>query len=107
MKHYLYQLRPTRTEMVTVGPTADEAAVVSEHFARLEALTEQGMMLFVGRTQDNSPDTFGIVVLQAESDEAARAIMLDDPAVRKGVMHATLFPFKIALHGQLSEGHDE
>jgi uncharacterized protein YciI len=88
--------------MVTVRPTPEEQTVVSEHFAHLAALTEQGVMLFVGRTQDNSPRTFGVAVFQAEADEQAQAIMNSDPAVRKGVMHAELFPFRIALAGKIS-----
>ena len=99
---FLYYLTPGRIEMVTVGPTPEEQAIVSEHFAHLEALTAQGVMLFVGRTQDNSPRTFGIAVFQAEADEQAQAIMNSDPAVRKGIMRAELFPFRIALAGKIS-----
>ena len=99
---FLYFLTPARIEMVTVGPTPEEQAIVSEHFAHLETLTERGVMLFVGRTQDNSPRTFGIAVFQAGSEEQARAIMNSDPAVQKGIMHAELFPFRIALAGALS-----
>jgi uncharacterized protein YciI len=101
MQQFLYRLTPVRTEMVTVRPTPEEQAIVDEHFAHLSALTEQGVMLFVGRTQDNSPRTFGISVLQAESEVQAQAIMNSDPAVRKGIMHAELFPFRIALVGKI------
>jgi len=102
LQQFLYRLTPARIEMVTVRPTPEEQTVVSEHFAHLAALTEQGVMLFVGRTQDNSPRTFGVAVFQAEADEQAQAIMNSDPAVRKGVMHAELFPFRIALAGKIS-----
>jgi len=98
---FLYRLTPVRVEMVTVGPTLEEQAIVSEHFAHLESLTEQGVMLLVGRTQDNSPDTFGIVIFQAETDERAHAIMNSDPAVRQGIMRAELFPFRIGLAGHI------
>ncbi|HZY42582.1 MAG TPA: YciI family protein [Anaerolineae bacterium] len=107
MEQYLYQLRPTRLEMVTVGPTAAETAIVSEHFAHLEQLTNQGVMLLMGRTQDNTADTFGIAIFQAESEDQARAIMGDDPAVKNGIMRAKLFPFRIALHGHLPLEQDE
>ena len=68
----------------------------------MEALTGQGVVLLVGRTQDNSPRTFGIVIFQAESEEQAQAIMNSDPAVQKGIMRAELFPFRIALAGEVS-----
>ena len=99
---FLYRLTPVRVEMVTVGPTPEEQAIVTEHFAHLEALTDQGVMLLVGRTQDNSPRTFGIVIFQAESEERAQAVMNSDPVVRKGIMRAELFPFRIALAGEVS-----
>ncbi len=102
MMQFLYRLTPVRIEMVTVGPTLEEKAVVSEHFAHLEALLEEGVMLLVGRTQDNSPRTFGIVIFQAESEEQAREVMNNDPAVVKGIMRAELFPFRIALAGEIS-----
>jgi uncharacterized protein YciI len=98
---FLYLLTPVRIEMVTAGPTPEEQAIVSEHFAHLEALTKQGVMLLVGRTQDNSARTFGIAVFRAESEEQAREIMNCDPAVRKGIMRAELFPFRIALAGNV------
>ena len=99
---FLYRLTPVRIEMVTVAPTPDEEVIVSEHFAHLEELTMQGVMLLVGRTLDDSPHTFGIVIFQAESEEQARAIMNSDPAVAKGIMQATLFPFRIALASEVS-----
>ncbi len=102
MMQFLYRLTPVRIEMVTAGPTPEEKAVVSEHFAHLEALMEQGVMLLVGRTQDNSPRTFGIVLFQAESEEQAREVMNNDPAVVRGIMRAELFPFRIALAGEIS-----
>lgn len=99
---FLYRLLPTRIEMVTIGSTPEEEAIVDEHFAYLEALTERGVMLLVGRTQNNDEDTFGIVIFQADSEASAQQIMNNDPAVKKGVMRADLFPFRIALVGALS-----
>ena len=103
MSQYLYLLRPSRVEMLTVGPTPEEAEIVSRHFAHLQALTAQGVTLLMGRTQDNSAETFGIVIFVADDDEHARAIMQSDPAVIHDVMRATLFPFRIALHGRLPD----
>jgi hypothetical protein len=39
----------------------------------------------------------------AESEERAQSIMNSDPAVWKGVMHAELFPFRIALAGKIHD----
>jgi uncharacterized protein YciI len=97
VNQYLYLLKPTRLGMVKEGPTPEEAEIVSRHFAHLEALTEQGVMILVGRTQTNDESTFGIAIFEAEDDQAARAIMESDPAVREGVMKAELYPYKVAL----------
>ncbi len=83
--------------MVTEGPTPEEAEIVSRHFAYLEGLTEKGVMLLVGRTQNADENTFGIAIFEAEDESAARAITEADPAVVGGVMQATLYPYKVAL----------
>jgi uncharacterized protein YciI len=83
--------------MITDGPTAEESAIVSRHFAHLEALTAERTVLLAGRTTDADGSTFGIVILRAASEEAARRLMSTDPAVQHGVMTAVLHPFRVAL----------
>jgi uncharacterized protein YciI len=97
MQQWLYFLKPARLGMVTEGPTPEEAEIVSRHFAYLEGLTEKGVILLVGRTQNADENTFGIAIFEAEDESAARAIMEADPAVVGGVMRATLYPYKVAL----------
>ena len=96
MRQYLYRIQPTRLEMLTQGPTDEEASILSDHFKYLESLTKQGVVLVFGRTQNNDASTFGIAIFRAESEDAARMIMNNDPAVKKGVMRAELFPYKVA-----------
>lgn len=93
---FLYRLQPTRPTMLADGLAAAERAAVSEHVAYLERLAEIGTVLLFGRTQTTDAATFGIVILRADSPEAARRIMAEDPAIRAGVMRAELFPFRIA-----------
>ena len=97
MKQWLYLLKPTRLGMLTDGPTPEEAETVSRHFAYVQDLTEKGIMILVGRTQNKDESTFGIAIFEAEDESAARKIMEADPAVASGVMRATLYPYKIAL----------
>lgn len=97
MQQWLYHIVPARLGMVTEGPTPEEAEIVSRHFAYLTELTEQGVMLLVGRTQNNDEGTFGIAIFEAENESAAKRIMENDPAVAGGVMRATLYPYKVAL----------
>jgi len=97
MAQFLYRIVPTRTAMLTDGPTADEQRIVGEHFAYLQALVARGVVLMAGRTLNRDERTFGIVIFQAADDAQARSLMQDDPAVRDGVMRAELFPYRVAL----------
>lgn len=99
-KEYMYRVQPTRPAMLTKGPTSAEKAAISEHFDRLANLTKQGVVILAGRTLNTDKTSFGVIIFRAESEQAAREIMNGDPAVKKGVMRATLFP----LHTALLEG---
>ena len=94
---FIYVLKPTRLGMLTEGPTPQEVETVSRHFAYFKDLTEKGVMILMGRTQNKDETTFGIAVFEAEDEAAARRIMENDPAILGGVMTATLYPYKIAL----------
>jgi uncharacterized protein YciI len=96
VNQYLYRIQPTRLEMVTRGPTDGEALILSDHFNYLRSLTEQGVVLVFGRTQNNDASTYGITIFRAESEDTARSIMNNDPAVKNGIMRAELFPYKVA-----------
>jgi len=100
VQEFLYKLQLVRADMLRTGPTDVEQAVVAEHFAYLQELTEKGVIILVGRTLTTDENTMGLAVFRAESENAARQIMNGDPAVRKGVMTATLYPFKVALRGK-------
>ena len=97
MNQFIYFLKPARPGMLTEGPTPEEAETVSRHFAYLSNLTAKGVMILVGRTQNNDESTMGIAIFEAENEATARKIMENDPAVAGGVMRATLHPYKVAL----------
>lgn len=97
-KHqFLYKIQPTRLAMLADGPTEAEAAIVGQHFDYLKRLNEQGVVLLAGRTLNTDKSSFGIVIFFAESEDAAQAIVANDPAIRQGVMRAELYPYRIAL----------
>ncbi len=101
MDQYLYRIKPTRPEMLTEGPGPEESALVSAHFEYLQRLTEAGVVILAGRTQNDDPTSFGVVIYRAESEEAAHRILDEDPAVAGGVFAGELFPFKVALAGEI------
>jgi len=96
MMQFLYKITPTRLGLVTEGPTDEENAVISQHFNYLKSLTDQGTMLLFGRTQNSDSTTFGIAIFRAKSEDDARSIMSNDPAVKQNVMRAELYPYKLA-----------
>ncbi|MBZ5614992.1 MAG: YciI family protein [Acidobacteriia bacterium] len=100
MQEFLYRLQLVRKDMLRTGPTESEQAVVAEHFAYLQSLNAQGVIIFVGRTLNPDENAMGLAVFRAESEDAARRIMDNDPVVKKGVMTATLYPFKVVLQGK-------
>lgn len=96
-QQFLYKIQPTRPEMLSEGSTPAESEIVSQHFGYLQGLMEQGVVVLAGRTLNTDASSFGIVIFNAADEEAARKIMHDDPAVRKGVMRAELYPYRMAL----------
>jgi|TARA_Y100000310_G_scaffold286082_1_gene309973 uncharacterized protein YciI len=95
-QQFLYVLKPVRLGMVTEGPNAEESPVLAQHAAYLEDLTEAGTVVLFGRTQNADATGFGLVIFEAESEQAAEQTMRNDPAVQHNLMQATLFPYRIA-----------
>jgi len=100
VQEFLYKLQLVRGDMLQTGPTTEEQAVVAEHFVYLQALTAEGRIILVGRTLTTDESTMGLAVFRADSEDEARRIMNEDPAVKKGIMNATLYPFKVVLQGK-------
>lgn len=93
---YLYRIQPTRDGFL-IESTPEEDAIVGAHFTYLKKLTERGIVLMAGRTLHTDDSSHGLVILVADSEEAAREIMTNDPAIQAGVFRAELFPFTVAL----------
>ena len=96
---WLYRLRPIRTDMLAAGPTQTEAAIIEAHGAYLDKLAAQGIVRIAGRTVGTDPRSFGIVIIEVDSEQHAQLIVGEDPAVAEGVLAAELFPFSIAVTG--------
>jgi uncharacterized protein YciI len=93
MPEFLYLIHPYRQGFFDT-PTPEEEAVMEEHFAYLKSACEDGDVLLAGPCTD---ETFGLVVLRADNEAAAKAFMFDDPSVKKNVMVAELHPLHIAI----------
>lgn len=97
MPQYLYRIQPTRPEMLSHGATHEESAAAGEHFAYLQQLTAQGVVILAGRTLNSDPSSFGIIIFNADDENAARQLVNADPAVARGIFRAELFPYRVAL----------
>ena len=107
MADYIYQLKPARADMLSgSGPTETEAEIIARHFDYLSGLHRAGVVGLAGRTDTDHAGTFGIVLLEAESQAAAEQIMQRDPAVAEGVMTAELHPFRMAI-GALAQASQQ
>ncbi|GAA3904366.1 YciI family protein [Microbacterium invictum] len=91
---WLYRIVPVRPGMVdTITP--DEQSAVAAHFGYLVDLRNRGVLILAGRTQEADP--FGIVIFEADDEDAARGIAEADPAVAAGVFAMTLHPYAVAV----------
>ena len=70
---------------------------IDAHFAHLQKLAAEGVVLMAGRTVDTGAGTWGIVVFTAPSLAEAGIVMRGDPAIAQGVMHCELFPYRVAV----------
>ncbi len=94
---YIYRLKLNRPALLTEGPTEEEEGVLAQHGSYLQSLAKNGEVLLAGRTQIDTEEAYGIVIIAETSAQAAEQIMLNDPAVHHGVMRADLHPYKIAV----------
>jgi len=91
--HYLIMYHPPREGFVE-NATDEESVEVSKHFEYLKLLNAERVVLFAGRVNDAS---FGIALLETETEQDARDILDNDPAVISKVFTAELLPFSLAL----------
>jgi uncharacterized protein YciI len=70
---------------------------VNEHFNYLKSLLKQGNLKMAGRF---SEVLIGLVMIETRDREEAVQIMQNDPAVKAGIFHAELYPWRIALEAK-------
>ena len=98
MPTYIYRIQPVRPEMLSTGPSADEARIAAEHFAYLQGLLEAGILVLAGRTLNTDYSAFGIAIFNARDDEHMRQLCAEDPGVAQKLFRAEWHPYRIALH---------
>ena len=91
--YFIFTLRPRRPDFL-VSMTPEEQAVMGEHLAYAKRLFDEGKILLGGAATDGA---IGVIVLRAGSEEEARRIFVNDPAVKANVGEAELHGFRIGL----------
>lgn len=96
-KQFIYVLKLIPSLLDENNWTEREEKIVNKHFVELQELLREGKLVLAGRTLNMDDKTFGIVILEVDSEEEARTIMKNDPAVAEEIMTAELFPYRVAL----------
>ena len=89
---WIYFLHPPRDDFAATMTDAEEE-VWRRHFSRLQQLTRDGVLVLAGPTLGKL--NTGIVVFEADDEEAARELMNHDPVVSGGYAQGELRPFRI------------
>ena len=90
---FIYFIRPHK-ENFAENMTEEEGNIMGVHFEYLKDLLDKGKLILAG------PETtgkFGIAVIEAESEDEASNIMMNDPAVKSGIVSPELYPYRISL----------
>lgn len=96
-KQFIYVLKLKPEFLDEKNWTKEHEQILDEHFRSLQNLLSEGKLVLAGRTQSLDEHTFGIVILEVNSEDEAVYLMQNDPAVLYGIMTAVIFPYKIAL----------
>jgi uncharacterized protein YciI len=72
--------------------TPEQRAIVDRHGEFLLDLAEQGRLVLAGRCWDGP---VGIVIVNADDEAAACALLAGDPSVLAGIQSAAIYPFDI------------
>jgi uncharacterized protein len=93
VSEWLCIIRPPRATFME-DATPEELEIMGEHFEYLKSLLEAGKLILAGPSLEPA---FGVIVLEAESEEEARRLVEADPSVAAGLQTPELHPFRASL----------
>ena len=94
MAEWIYFLHPPRDDFAATM-TDEEKSVWSQHFAHLQALLADGILVLAGPTLGHV--NTGVAVFEAADEAAARAVMDADPVIISGFATGELREFRVSL----------
>jgi uncharacterized protein YciI len=94
-KQFALLMKATGPDFFKKTQEPEGKELVEKHFKKLQALTQQGVILFSGHTLVTDESGFGIIIVRAESQAEAQKIVDDDDLVKAGLIRGTVFPFEV------------
>jgi uncharacterized protein YciI len=86
--------KPTNPDLFKKGPRPEDLPVFQQQAEYWQKLIEQGVCMVAGHTLNHDETAFGLAIVRADSESAAREIMERSPLVHAGLLRVTLFPFE-------------
>jgi uncharacterized protein len=94
-KSFLIRIQPVRSTFVQ-DATKEEGKIMGAHFEYLKKLTAEGKVVLAGPSI-NGEKTFGLIIVETDTEAEARGIMENDPSYKAGIQRGEVLPFTIAL----------
>ena len=94
MAEWIYFLHPPRDDFAATM-TDEERAAFAAHAEWLGRLLADGVLILAGPTL--GPVNTGIGIFEAPDEEAAQAIIAEDPVNRGGFARTELRPFRVGF----------
>jgi uncharacterized protein len=95
MGHFVYKLVPPRPTFDT-DMSDDEAAIMDRHADYWQERLTEGRVVVFGPVSDPS-GTWGLAVVEAETDDEVHGLGADDPAVLSGMCAFEVLPMPVAI----------
>jgi uncharacterized protein YciI len=77
--------------------TDEDQVTFNLHWANLERLRDEGILIMAGRCQDADGGGPAITILEVDSEAEARRIFESEPFIQRGFATGTLHPYRVAL----------
>jgi uncharacterized protein YciI len=97
MPEFVCLLTPAFDRRFMAEATTEQRVIVERHGEYLLGLAERGVLVLAGRCWDGP---VGIVIVSAEDELAARALLAEDPSLVAGLQSAAVYPFNVFISPQ-------
>jgi uncharacterized protein len=95
VSYYLYKLIPPRPSFAA-DMTDDERAIMTDHVAYWTRQRDLGFAVGFGPVADPA-GSWGVAIVETGTDQAARQLRADDPAISSGLATAEIYPMPSAV----------